>query len=103
MEIKKITGDSFQTEVTEAGMPVLVEFYREGCKSCEAQFPILEKAAVEACDVKFCRVSLDDDPQLAQRFDITVVPAMLILNGEKIFRTMTGFQSLESVLESLEM
>ena len=45
MEIPKITGDHFQTEVTGAGRPVLLEFYRQGCAACEAQLPILEQAA----------------------------------------------------------
>ncbi len=103
MEIKKITGEHFQTEVTEAGMPVLVEFYSESCSPCKAQLPVLEAAAGEACDVKFCRVSVDDDPELALRFHVTVVPTMLIMNGEKIFRTITGFQPLEDILEYLEM
>ena len=103
MEIRKITGDSFQTEVTEAGGPVLALFCSEGSDLCKAQMPVLEQAAEEACDVKFCLVSVDDDPELARRFDITVLPAVLIMNGEKIFRKITGYKSLEYILDCLEM
>ena len=103
MEIPKITGDHFQTEVTGAGRPVLLEFYQEGCQACEAQLPILDQAAEEACDVKFCRVDAGEEPELADRYGVTEFPAMLILNGEKIFRKVTGRQTLETVLEYLEM
>ncbi len=103
MEIPKITGDNFRTEVTEIQRPVLLEFYADGCSPCKAQLPVLEKAAEEACDVKFCRVNIDEEPQLAERFGVTQVPTMLILNGEQIFRTVTGFQPLELILEYLEM
>lgn len=103
MEIKKITGDSFQTEVTEAGMPVVAVFCKEGDDLCKAQIPILEEAAKEACDVRFCLVNADDDPALVRRFEITVLPTMLILNGEKIFRKITGYRSLEYILDVLEM
>ena len=65
MEIKKIAGDSFQTEVTEAGVPVLLDFYADWCGPCKAQLPVLEQAAEEACDVKFCKVNVDEEPRLA--------------------------------------
>lgn len=103
MEIRKITGDNFQTEVTEAGGPVLIEFYADWCGPCKAQLPVLEQASMEACDVKFCKVNIDDDPQLAERFGVTHVPTMLVMNGDKIFRTITGFHPLEEILELLEM
>lgn len=103
MEIKKITGDNFQTEVTKTEGPVFIEFYADWCGPCKAQLPVLEQAADEACDVKFCRVNIDEDPQLAERFSVTQVPTMLVMNGEKIFQTITGFRSLEAILEFLEM
>ncbi|MCD8362644.1 MAG: thioredoxin family protein [Lachnospiraceae bacterium] len=103
MELKKITGDNFQTEVTEAGMPVLLDFYADWCGPCKAQHPILMEAAEEACDVKFCMVNVDEEPRLAERFGVLNLPTMLIMNGEKVFGTMTGLQPLESVLQHLEM
>ncbi|MCD8248753.1 MAG: thioredoxin family protein [Lachnospiraceae bacterium] len=103
MELKKVTGDNFQTEVTEAGVPVLLVFYTDRCDSCRAQHPILMEAAGEACDVKFCKVNVDEESRLAGRFGICQVPTMLIMNGEKVFGTMIGLQSLESILQHLEM
>ena len=103
MEIRQITGDNFQTEVTEAGCPVLLEFYADWCGPCKAQLPVLMEAAEEACDVRFCKVNIDQEPQLAERFGVTQVPTMLILNGEQIFRKVIGFHPLEEILELLEM
>ena len=103
LEIKKIAGDSFRTEVTEAGVPVLLDFYADWCGPCKAQLPVLEQAAEEACDVKFCKVNVDEQPQLAEQFQIMQVPTMLIMNGEQIFRRITGFHPLEEILEFLEM
>ena len=103
MEIKQITGDNFQTEVIEAGMPVLLEFYADWCGPCKAQLPILEEAAEEACDVRFCKVNVDKEPDLAARYGVTTVPTMIILNGEQVFQTIKGFHPLEEILEYLEM
>ena len=103
MEIKKIAGDSFQTEVTEAGVPVLLDFYADWCGPCKAQLPVLEQAAEEVCDVKFCKVNVDEEPRLAEQFRVMQVPTMLIMIGEQIFRRITGFHPLEEILEFLEM
>ena len=84
MEIKEITGDNFQTEVTKAAQPVLLEFYADGCSFCKAQLSVLEEAAEEACDVKFVRVNGDKERTLAGQFGVTVLPTMLIMNGEQI-------------------
>ena len=52
---------------------------------------------------RFCKVNIDDDPQLAERFGVSHVPTMLVMNGEKIYKTIQGFHPLEEILEYLEM
>lgn len=103
MEIREITGGNFQTEVTKAAQPVLMEFYADRCSFCKAQLSVLEEAAEEACDVKFVRVNADQERMLAGQFGVTVLPTMLIMNGKQIFRKITGYQSLEAILSYLEM
>ena len=68
MEIKKITGDNFQTEVTEAGGPVLVDFYTDWCGPCKAQHPVQMYAngARHMCAV--CKRTELDDPNLEFRY-----------------------------------
>lgn len=99
----KFTSQNFESEVLESEVPVLVDFYADWCGPCKAQHPVLMQAADEACDVKFCKVNIDDDPQLAERFGVTHVPTMLVMNGEKIYKTIKGFHPLEEILEYLEM
>lgn len=103
MEIKKITEENFQTEVTRAQTPVFLEFYADWCEPCKAQLPILEQAAAEASDVKFCKINVDEEPRLCEEYGVSSVPTMFILSGEEIFQKITGVQSLEAILEYLEM
>ena len=69
IEIKEITRDNFQTEVIEAGGPVLLDFYADWCGPCKRQLPVLLEAAKEACDVKFCKVNIDHNQELCEKFD----------------------------------
>ena len=103
MEIKEITGGNFQTEVTKAAQPVLLEFYADGCSFCKAQLSVLEEAAEEACDVKFVRVNGDKERTLAGQFGVTVLPTMLI-KGRRKMRSVRSFvmykNSQEKIYES---
>ena len=76
---------------------------REEKLRLEAEAKAAEEAAEEACDVKFVRVNGDKERTLAGQFGVTVLPTMLIMNGEQIFRRITGYQSLEAILSYLEM
>lgn len=103
MEIKKITEDNFQTEVMKAETPVFLEFYADWCGPCKAQLPILEQAAEEANDVKFCKINVDEEPKLSEKYGVSSVPTMFILKEGEIFRKISGVHSLEAILEYLEM
>ena len=102
MELK-ITDNNFEAEVKESSMPVLVDFYADWCGPCKRQLPVLLEAAKEACDVKFCKVNIDHNQELCEKFDVEQVPTMLVMNGERVYRRIVGSRSLEELLECLEM
>ena len=99
MEIKKIAGDSFQTEVTEAGVPVLLDFYADWCGPCKAQLPVLEQAAEDACDVKFCKVNVDEQMDLAQQFKVVSIPMLILIKNGQVAAKDIGVKSKEELLE----
>lgn len=67
----EITQQNFQQEVLDAKTTVLVDFWAPWCGPCRMQAPILEDFAKSAADVKVVKVNVDDNPELAQKYNIT--------------------------------
>lgn len=84
--IFKITDKNFQTEVIESKELVLVDFWAEWCGPCVALAPILEEIAKEQKTVvKICKVNVEENPELAGKFNIRNIPFMaFIRDGQKV-------------------
>lgn len=66
-----ITKASFDKEVMSSDIPVVLDFWAEWCGPCRMLSPVLEDLAAEYGDrVLFCKINVDDEPELAARFGI---------------------------------
>lgn len=95
--VKKISA----TEMTEVrGKDVaLIDFSATWCGPCKMLAPVLEEVSDELGDkVDFYNVDVDDNPDLAQEFGVTNIPALILLkNGEKVDMSV-GFQPKDGIL-----
>lgn len=97
---KEITMQNFDEEVTKAEKPVLLDFWAAWCGPCMRQAPILDELAEEGYAVG--KVNVDEQPQLAQKFEIMSIPTLMVMkNGEEISRVV-GLSSKEKLLELLQ-
>ncbi len=86
-EIITLTKDNFQTEVLEDPGLILIDFWTEWCGPCKMMAPIFEELNAEETTVKFCRVNVDEQGELAQVFGIQSVPTFVLVQN---CRTLTG-------------
>lgn len=70
----EITTANFNEEVLQASQPVLVDFWASWCGPCRMQAPILEAFAQEHSEVKVCKVNVDENPELAEKYGIMSIP-----------------------------
>ena len=83
MAVVKLTGANFEQEVMKADQPVLVDFYADWCGPCKMMGPVVEEIAGEEAGVKVCKINIDEEMGLAQRFGVMSIPTFIAFkNGE---------------------
>lgn len=76
----------------------LVDFWAEWCGPCRTLGPIVDKvAALNPDNLKVYKVNVDDYPQLAQRFDIRGIPALLLFQNGKLLERIIGVQPAAAI------
>lgn len=101
--MKNVTKDNFNEEINDG--VVLVDFYAEWCGPCKMISPILDELKVEMADqVKIVRVDVDQESDLAQRFDVMSIPTLVLFKDGKPAGRKTGFlpkPKLEKFIQSV--
>ena len=101
MAISHLTKVDFDA-VTGVGLS-LVDFWATWCGPCRMQAPILEKLDAELGDsVKICKVDVDEEPALAQRFGIMSIPTLIAIRDGQVVAQRVGVQGLDQLKDMLK-
>ena len=96
-----ITKENFEAEVMNSDKTVLLDFWAEWCGPCRMLAPTIDEIADERDDIKVGKVNVDNDPELARKFDIASIPTLVLLkNGEPVNRHV-GFLPKASIEQML--
>ena len=93
MKLINGTIENFEKEVLESDVPVLVDFNASWCPPCNALHLVLKEIADDGGDFKIVLVDIDNEPELASKYDISSIPCLLLFKeGEEKDRRI-GLQS----------
>lgn len=97
-----VTTASFKADVLDSEGPVLVDFWAEWCGPCRMVSPILDEISVEyAGKIKIVKVNVDNEPELAQQYGITGIPALQVFNGGQLVKSMVGAKPKQVLVNDL--
>lgn len=103
--LKIVTTETFEAEVLQSQIPVLVDFHAAWCGPCKASAPALEDAAREfEGEIAFVKVDVDKEPTLTRTYDVQGVPTFIVMkDGQPIerFQGLVSRGKLAAVLEPL--
>ena len=98
-----ITTADFDAIITGSAKPVLVDFWASWCGPCRALGPVIEQLGEEMADkMDVYKCNVDDEAELAQRFQIVSIPTMMLFKGGKPVHTMVGNMPKAEIVAELE-
>ena len=101
--VLQVNQQSFQAEVLQSELPVVVDFYASWCPPCRALGPILDRLADEFADqVKFVKVNSDEEQGLASQFKVTGLPTLVFMEDGTSVGQSTGLPEESSLKEKLK-
>ena len=101
MSILKINKENFEAEVLNSDKPVLLDFFATWCGPCRMVGPILEEIAQENESIKVGKIDVDQDPELAQRFQVSSIPLLVVMQDGKVVNQALGARPKEQILKLL--
>ena len=88
-----VTESTFEQEVLDSETPVLVDFWAEWCGPCHAVAPILDRIVEEReGELKLAKVNIDEEQELARRYGIMSIPAMILFKDGEPAAAAVGAQ-----------
>lgn len=102
MALENISSAQFSA-LSSSATPVVVDFWATWCAPCKALNPVLEQLATEyAGKVKFVKVDVEAEPDLANKYQVRAVPTLLVMQGGVVKKQLVGGQSKEKLKAALE-
>ena len=103
MNILDIGKESYKKEIENYNGTVLIDFFAPWCTPCKTMANVIESVADKAGDnVKICKVNIDKEKELADRFGVMTIPTLVVMKNGEIMNRSIGVTGKKAVLDMLD-
>lgn len=102
MEALHMTEENFELEVLNSDKPVLVDFWATWCGPCRMLAPVIEELADEVTYAKIYKINVDEQPELAELYNVMTIPTLLVFKNGEIANSSIGVTPKDEILKMLE-
>ena len=97
-----LTDATFDEEVKSSDETIVVDFWAEWCGPCKMIAPILDEIATEqAGKVRIAKLNVDENPDVARRFDVMSIPTLIVFKDGEAQKRLVGAKGKNQLLEEL--
>ena len=98
-----ITAANFENEVLHSDKPVLLDFYANWCGPCKMLSPVLRELAEENAEaLKVGKINVDEQRELAMRFQVSSIPMLVVFKDGKAVAKSVGYRPKSEIVAMLE-
>jgi thioredoxin 1 len=102
-ELKYVTEESFEADVLNADLPVLVDFTASWCGPCKMLAPVIEELASDWQGKAYIyKMDVDSNPETPQKYSVMGVPSLILFKNGEIAARITGFRPKNQLVTTFE-
>ncbi len=94
-----LTKDNFENEVVKHEGLVVIDLYADWCGPCKMLAPVIHELEEEYTDVKFCKINVDDERELAMSFKVQSIPMVAFVKDNTFLDMSVGFVPKEKLVK----
>ena len=97
-----ITKENFESEVEKSDRLVVIDLYADWCGPCKLLAPVMEDLEREYPDVKFCKINVDEQPELTAMFKTESIPYIALVKDNTFLDFSVGYVAKATLIRLIE-